>query len=265
MTFPSGGPGYPQQGGAQPHQPAPNTGGFPPQAPPPSAPASAENPVNLGLLLALAVALLGLVQYFIGFSDEATGVDSMTRYLLVGGLLAGLYALPKAPRVLPFAALFSVIGALGTLDLVIQVPSDRTMPGIITVILILGILQMLIAVAALLFEHGVLKLPAPKPAAPQGPYGQPYGQQFGHQPPQFQQGPPQQQQHQPPTGAQPQQPSSGPQGTQFNPPVAPPSGPGSGATTYAPQQGQFFSSEPTQATPPPSSPGTPPGGFGEPK
>lgn len=185
MSYPSGGPGYPQQGGGQQH-PNPGSGAFPQQqAPSPAA------PLNLALLLALAVAVLGLVQFFIGFSDEADAAGQVSLFLLVSGLLAGLHALPRGPKTLPFAALFSVLGAFGGLDLIIGYGSGRedvSVPGILTVVLILGILQMLVAVAALLFEHDVIKLPAAKPQqqAPQAPYSQQFPQQgpqgpFGQQ------------------------------------------------------------------------------------
>ncbi|WP_410656501.1 DUF5336 domain-containing protein [Amycolatopsis sp. lyj-112] len=272
MSYPSGGPGYPQQGGGQqPPQSHPGSGAFPQQ----QAPAQAS-PLNLALLLALAVTVLGLVQFFIGFSDEADAAEWEIRFLLVGSLLAALHVLPRGPKVLPFAALFSVLGAFGALDRIIGYPTvdggdgrtEVSVPGILTVVLILGILQMLVAVAALLFEHDVLKLPAAKPQqqAPQAPYSQQFPQQgpqgpFGQQGPQ---GPPATQvQPFPGAGQQGQQQGepSGPfaQPTQFQPPVTQP--PGQQATTYAPQQGQFFQQPPS--SPEGQNPGTPPGGFGQ--
>ena len=238
MTFPSGGPGYPQQGGGpRPNPQAPGTGGFPQQQPP----AATLSVANLTVLLALGVTLLGLVNYFIGFSADAAGADSPIMFLLVGGLLAALRVLPKGPRVLPFAALLSVLGALESILVVVRVPSGGEVPGVVTVILILGILQMLVAVATLLFDQGVLKLPT---GQPQPPYGQPYPQPgpFG----QPQQGPEKQ----------------GPQGTQFVPPVTPQS------TVYAPQHGQFYQphQQPesgSQQQQQPGTPGTPPSGFGK--
>lgn len=268
MSYPSGGPGYPQQGGGQQH-PNPGSGAFPQQqAPSPAA------PLNLALLLALAVAVLGLVQFFIGFSDEADAAGQVSLFLLVSGLLAGLHALPRGPKTLPFAALFSVLGAFGGLDLIIGYGSGRedvSVPGILTVVLILGILQMLVAVAALLFEHDVIKLPAAKPQqqAPQAPYSQQFPQQgpqgpFGQQ---GQQGPAATQvQPFPAAGQQGQQPGeqSGPfsQPGGFQPPVTQP--PGQQATTYAPQQGQFFQQPPSSSSSESGqNPGTPPGGFGQ--
>lgn len=233
MTFPSGGPGYPQQGGgAQPNPQAPGPGGYPQQ----HQGGSNLSSLNLPMVLTVVVAVLGLVNYFIGFSEEAAGSDQALLFLLVGGLLAGLALLPRGPRALPFAVLFSVLGGLYAILSVVRVPSGAETPGIMTVILILGILQLLVAIAALLFEFNVIKLPAanPRPAYP--PYGQ-YGQP--------QQGPEKQ----------------GPQGTQFAPPAAPQS------TVYAPQHGQFYQpqqpeSGPQQQQQQPGT-GTPPGGFGQ--
>ncbi|WP_026360364.1 DUF5336 domain-containing protein [Amycolatopsis nigrescens] len=247
MSFPSGGPGYPQQGGgAQPGPQAPNTGGFPPAQQPAQ---GGGAPLNLGLVLTLAITGLGLVNYFMAFSAEARGADLIVYFLLGGGLLAALRLLPNGPKTLPYAAVLSVLGGLGVLAAVVQA---EEVPGIITGILIVGIVQMLVAVAALLFEAGVIKAPEPKP---QPAYGQP--QQFG-QPGQFGQ------QNQPGQFGQAQPPGQSDQGsfsqpTQYGPPVQPP---GQQATTYAPQQGQFYqqqSPESGQQKPP----GTPPGGFGK--
>ncbi|WP_027928083.1 DUF5336 domain-containing protein [Amycolatopsis benzoatilytica] len=241
MTFPSGGPGYPQQG--QPSQGPPPSGGFPQQPQPQQGPPAmgAGAPPNLPLLLSLGVTALGVVQYFLGFASEAGGAGQTILFLLVGGLLSALNALPNGPKTLPFAALFSVIGGLTALDVVI---SAQTVPGIVIVVLILGILQMLASVAVLLFEYGVLKPPTPQPSVPA--YQQPFGQPGQYQPTQYQPAAPGQ--PQPPAGA-PQQPPAG------QPPATPP---GAQATTYAPQQGQFFQPPADQ-----NKPGTPPGGFGQ--
>ena len=256
MTFPSGGPGYPQQGGGQ-QPPGPPSSAFPSQQQPPShqAPSSGGGglPQNLPLLLALGVAGLGLVQYFLGFSDDGE-VGLGGTFLLGGGLLAAMTALPKGPKTLPFAALFSVLGALEVLDSLVGM---QTSPGIVTVILILGILQMLVAVGALLIAHDIIKPPSPKPAAPSygGQYGQQGQQQYGQQGQQF--GQPG---HGPGPVAATGEPSApfsqpGQYGSPNPPSTTPP--PGQQATTYAPQQGQFFQQ------PPPENPGTPPGGFGK--
>lgn len=213
MTFPSGGPGYPQQGGgAQPNPQAPGTGGFPQQ----HAQVATLSTANLTLLLSLAVTLLGLVNYFIGFSDESSPADGAITYLLIGGLLAALRVLPQGPKVLPFVALASVFGALEAILAVVRAP---VVPGVVTVILILGILQMLVAVATLLFDQGLLKMPVQQQHHPYQPYGQFVAPQQG-----------------------PAEQKAGPSGTQFGPPVNPPSSSGQApqSTVYTPQQGQFF-------------------------
>ncbi|MTD56305.1 DUF5336 domain-containing protein [Amycolatopsis pithecellobii] len=226
MTFPTGGPGYPQQGGAHPNPQATGSGPYPR---PQHSSGSNLSSINLPTVLTLVVAVLGVVNYFIGFSSEAAGSDQALLFLLAGGLLAGLALVPRGPKVLPFAVLLSVLGGLYAILSVVRVPSGTDTPGIMTVILILGVLQLLVAVAALLFEYNVLKMPAPRPAYP--PYGQPgpYGQEQ----------------------------QAGPQGTQFAPPAAPQS------TVYAPQHGQFYQPQQPESGPQHQQPGTPPGGFGQ--
>ena len=199
MTYPSGGgPGqFPGQGPQQPQQP-PGYGVPPHQANPLAG-------VSLSVLLALGVTLLGLVAYFCGFSDEAGGASDQILIMLIAGLLAASRALPDGPKFLPVATVLSVAGALWELDAMIGIPDGAKTPGILVVVLIMGLLQALVAVAALLFDFGILKLPAPTPQVPMGQYGPPSGQ--------F----PQQQ--------QPQQPG------QYGSPGA--------QTQYQPQPGQF--------------------------
>jgi uncharacterized protein DUF5336 len=218
MTYPSGGgPGqFPGQGPQQPQQP-PGYG----------MPQQQTNPlagVSLPVLLSLGVTLLGLVAYFCGFSDEANGADLQIVMMLIAGLLAAFRALPDGPKFLPVATVLSVAGALWELDAVIGIPKEAKTPGIVVVLLIMGLLQMFVAVAALLFDHGILKMPTPAPQVPMGQYGPPSGQ-FPQQPP-----PPAQPGQYPSPGAQTQyQPQPG----QFPPPGQHPGTPPSGY----PQQG----------------------------
>jgi hypothetical protein len=135
--------------------------------------------VNLPVLLSLGMTLLGLVAYFIGFSDEANQAGQEILLMLVAGLLAAFRVLPNGPRFLPVAAVLSVAGGLSMLDGVVGIPEGAKTPGIIVVLLIMGILQMLVAVAAVLFDFGILKMPAPTPVG----YGPPSGQFPPQQPP----------------------------------------------------------------------------------
>lgn len=261
MTFPSGGPGYPQQGGGQQPPGPPSSGGFPQQQPPPprshQAPSSGSAlPQNLPFLLLLAVAGLGLVEYFLGFAGDAGTVAGSTQFALVAAGLAGLHLLPKGPKTLPFAGLFALLSGLEAVDAVVGAP---VVTGIAVVVLILSLLQLAVGVGAVLLEYNVLKPPAGKPASP--PQSSQYGgppQQFGQQggqyggPPQFGQPPqgPVAATGEPSPGYQPQAPYTGPTPPSTTPPPQ--------ATTYAPMQGQFFQQPPSDQPP-----GTPPGGFGK--
>lgn len=255
MTIPSsGGSSYPQQGGAPQQQPqGPGSGGFQQPYQQPYQQSAAQQPyqqqgrspmatLNISMFLALAVTLLGLVNYFISFAGGATMGTRATELLLAGGLLAALRVLPKGPRVMPFAALTSVLGGLMAILVVVRIPVD--VPGNMTVLLILGILQMLVAVAALLLDYDVVTLPTPtqqqsaysqpfaaQPGAygQQGTFGQSAGQGQGHQPTQY--GPPVTPVNQPAQGQTAQgQTSASAGGGQ----------PSQQPTQYASQQGQFF-------------------------
>jgi Family of unknown function (DUF5336) len=208
MTFPGGGPGgYPGQG---PQQPGPGGYGPPPQQ------GSPVTGVNLPVLLSLGITLLGLVAYFMGFSEEANGAETQIVLMLVAGLLAAFRVVPNGPKFLPVATVLSVVAALWLLDGVIGIPDGADTPGIIVVLLIVGILQMGVAVVALLFDYGILKVPAPKPQMPYGQYGPPSGGFPQQQPGQY--GQTQQYPQQPQPGQYPQQPGQQP------PPSTPPGG-----------------------------------------
>ncbi|PXY17248.1 hypothetical protein BAY59_37470 [Prauserella coralliicola] len=247
MTFPSGAPGgFPGQGPQQPQQ------HFPGAAP------SAGGGPKLGLpqILYLVTAGLGVLNLFLGFANIGggrsfyeAGYAWIPALLFVSALTAVFLVLPGDVKPGPWPAIFAIGAAIPFLFTVFAVPYDMQAGGIM--VLIFGLLQMLAAVAAYLFDAGVLKPPAPQP---QSPYGQQpaYGQQ---QPGAFAQ-------QQQPFGQQPAPDQSGgiPQPTKFAQPVSPQ--PGQQPTTYASQHGQFFqqqSPEGGQQNPP----GTPPGGFGQ--
>ncbi|TCP49392.1 hypothetical protein EV191_109214 [Tamaricihabitans halophyticus] len=182
MTYSSGGQGgfagHMQQGGYG-QQPA----GFQPGPQAPQGAQAAPNPLAklpLSALLAAVVGVLSLITYFCGFTAGAAPGSLDSSLLLTGGLLAALYLVPNAPKVLPVAVVLSVVGGLGLLRTVVQTTGASAM---LVVMLVLGLLQAGVAVVALLFDMGVVKTSGPKPsvAAGQsgsaGPAGQPMGAQ----------------------------------------------------------------------------------------
>lgn len=225
MTYPGGAPGgYPGQGPQQPLQ-------GPGYGPPP------RSGTKLGLpqMLTMAIAGLGLINFFVGFADIYDGADQsyfgaptpVPALFLLGGLFVLPALLPGGESKTGIApAAFSVTGMLTVLFFVFATDPDLGVGSIL--LLIFGILQGAVAIAAYLFEAGILKAPVP---------GQNQQQQhFGQQPP----GP------YPPSGPfQGQQPPPG----QFPPPGQP-----GQQTTFAPQHGQF-------GQPGHQPPGTPPGGY----
>lgn len=183
----------------------------------------------------IAVAGLGVLNFFLGFADVADVPDGygnasffananlLPGFFLIAGILSLPAILPgedkKKPGIAPAA--FAVTGMLTILFLSFTAEGDLGIGAVL--IMIFGILQGLVAVAAYLLDAGILKMPAPNP--------------YGNQPPggQF-----------PPSGQFPAPPPQQPQPGQFGAP------PGQ-QTTFAPQQGQFGQ--------PPQQPGTPPGGY----
>jgi hypothetical protein len=215
MTFPGGAPGgYPGQGPQQPPHPGPGYG------PPPGG----GMKLSLPAILHLVVLGLGVINFFMGFADAYDGGDSgffaNTSILPGMFLLGGLFSLPailpgenKKPGIAPAA--FSVVGMLSILFFAFSTDPDLGTGSIL--LMIFGVLQGIAAVVALLFDMGVLKMPAPNP--------------YGHMQPggQF-----------PPSGQFPAPPPQQP--GQFGAP------PGQ-QTTFAPQQGQF-GQPPQPGTPP---------------
>jgi hypothetical protein len=137
-----------------------------------------------------------------------------------------MHLLPRGPKTVPFAALFSTLGALIALDVVVGMPDGVNTPGIVIVLLIFGIVQMLVAIVAVLLDQGLITLPSPKPRQPHA-QGQPQGQ-YGQGAGPFGQG----QYGQPPSGPVQQQ---APHGGPGQPPIQQPQ-----PTQYAAHQGQFY-------------------------
>jgi hypothetical protein len=219
-------------------------------------------PSKLPVYLAAAVAILGLAVYLstfgpvftinapnipglgpIGGSVSATpiGITLATAIALVAGLLAGVSLLPKQSKYAAWVAILSILALLLVLSQIVGVPSGVTFGWALYLLIAFTLLQALAALAALLFEAGVINAPAPKPKYEQQPYGQYgapgsyYGQgQPQHAAPSHQQGPPQQR------GGYPQQ---------------------YGGYPGAPSTGGFGAQAPQSAPQPQSGPPTPPTGF----
>lgn len=248
-----------------------------PATPQPGQGPSRGGGLDLGAILALVGATLGLIIYFCSFADVAQGSLGILGYLLLGGgLLAAATLLPKSPNALVPATVLAVVGALGVLASVVAVPAGLETPGIIVAILILSLLEAAVLVASTLAAAGVIKkqprpapfrgqqwgpqsgsFPAQQPGQfPPGQYGQaPPGQYGPGQPGQYPGQPAQPAQYgQPPQQSPPSQ--YGPDTAQFSPGDYGPPGdqprPGEGGPG---QQGQ---------NPPYGQPGTPPGGVSRP-
>lgn len=221
MSFPSGGPGtggFPGQGPQQPQQQFPG--------PPPPAGGGGMT-ISLPQILFLATAGLGLVNLFLGFAEfsgpgfyEGVATAWLPMMFFLSGLAALPTILPGEHKAGPWPALL----ALGVLlpFLFITFASEASYGAGAIMILIFGIIQTLVAVAAYLLDENIIKPPQPSPQS--GPYGQPG---FGPQGPQ--------------SGAFPQAGQQGQAGQPMQPAQPPqPVNPHQQPTAYASQQGQFF-------------------------
>lgn len=181
---------------------------FTPQGPsfgPPNQPAAGGGTKNLGFILLIAVAALGLINFLLGFapftsisgssSGIGSGLDTSSSFfessiyglgfVFAGGVVAGVSLLPKqsyagiaaALTLTGFFALVFAAFSVGTSDYV-----DISLGWGLIIVLILSFVQTVVAVAALLFEIGILKAPAPRPVAQQYGQQQPYGQAPGQAP-----------------------------------------------------------------------------------
>ncbi|MEV6767566.1 DUF5336 domain-containing protein [Nocardia sp. NPDC051030] len=280
MSYPTGGSGYnaPQPTPSN----APGYGAQPSGGPAAGGSAASIAGKGLPFFLTVGVAALGVINFLLGFTpflkESGRGSETLSffayigstgaliTFLLLGGLLAGLSLLPKQ-NLLPVAAAVSLAGFLGIMFVAFSVDSafmtGSTLGWGFWIVLFLSFVQTLVAIGAVLFEVGIIKAPAPKPAAPQGGYGQPFSQ----------------------SGSQYQQPSFGQQGGYGQSGQAPsfgqpaqqggqPAGYGSGSYQQQPSYGQQqqpagygTGSQPTYGQQPsqPSQPsyGQQPGGFGQ--
>lgn len=274
MTYPPGSPGYPpaQQPTTQFAAPTQQFS----RAPEASAP---DAPSKLPLYLLAAVAVLGLATYLSNFgpiftvsntdfpqlgsaSGSSLGIGLAVVAAILAGLLAGVSLLPKQRSFIAISAVVSVVGFLLVLAELINKPSAFSIGWALYLLIIFTILQAGTAVAALLFDAGIIAAPTPRPKYDQqqqyGQYGAPgqyYGQPQGQHQPQHGGQP----QHQIPQQQRPGYPSqygsypSGPTTGGFSamgqqgPPTPP-----TGFPTYQ-QPSSSPSSSPTTQTPAPSS------------
>ncbi|MGH3910817.1 MAG: DUF5336 domain-containing protein [Pseudonocardiaceae bacterium] len=143
--------------------------------------------LGLSKILAIAPGGLGLVIYFLSFTDGAGGYlrDLVGVLLLGGGLLAASSALPKASATLVPATVSVLTGALFLLVAVAKGPAFLELPGaagetpaLAVVAVILALLESAACVAAVLLQAGVVKMATSRPStfpqrswAPQQPGG----------------------------------------------------------------------------------------------
>lgn len=253
MTYPPGSPGYPpsQQPTTQFSAPTQQFGKTP------DAPAAAAQPNGLPRILQLVVAGLGLLTFIFNFfpvfeinvpsefrdipglAGEAGTTQGMTLAViaaLLAGLLAAVTWLPKQRNLVAVVAAISTLGFLLVLAQVVQKPENVDYGWALWLILLFSLLQAAAAIAALLFDSGIVTPPTPKPKYDQqqfGQYGQPGGYYGGPGGPQQHQQLPQQRPGGYPTqyGGYPGQPQTGgfqaggqQQGGQQSGPPTPPTG-----------------------------------------
>lgn len=290
MTYSPGGHGYPpgQQPTTQFAVPSQRYSKVPEPAP-----AAPESAGKLPVYLSAAVAVLGLAVYLSEFgpvftisnsdfpqmgtaSGTSLGVGLAVLASILAGALAAVSLLPKQKGYLGVVAAISTVAFLLVIAEVINKPGGVSIGWALYLVIAFTLLQAGAAIAAVLFDTGVLTAPEPRASYEQqqpqqygqypGPgsyYGQPpLGSGPGHQPPPQHQAP----QHQGPPqrpgypsqygGGYPSGPSTGgfsSSGSQSGPPTPPTGFPAFG------QPQQSSSSAPTTQVPaqPPSSSSSP--------
>ena len=219
MTY---GPGY--GGQPQPQGPTPQgygAQGYGQQQPgyAMASPTPAATPApgkGIPFYLTLAVAFIGVVNFFLGFTPFWSGGGESQNFfktlgvvglvpLLGAAVVAGFGLLPEQPKSEVVAAALSVTGCLTLLFLLVFKPEGQGTGMGMILVLILSFIQAGIAVVNLLYAAGILKPPQPQPQY--GYYGQGYGAPGYGQP------------QQPAYGAQPQ--SQPPSQPAYQPPPQP--------------------------------------------
>lgn len=188
MTYSPGSPGYPpaNQPTTQFSAPTQHFGKLPEQ------PAAGEGPNKLPAYLLMVVAALGLLVYLCNFgpifevnasdflglggtvSGSTLGIGLAVISALAAGLLAGVTLLSKGRTYVAIVAVLSVLALLLVIAELINKPSEASIGWALYALIVLSLLQAGSAVAALLFDTGVLTPPTPRPKYDQQQYGQ-YG------------------------------------------------------------------------------------------
>lgn len=148
------------------------------------------------MYLSAGVVALGLAAYLASFGPllsintsvgpfggaefTASGLSYWTVAALLAALLAAVGLLPKSKNYSAVVAVTAVLGVLLVLGQVFNRPKGFSIGWALWLVLAFTLLQAIAAVAALLYEAGVLALPAPRPRYEQyGQYGPPAGGYFG--------------------------------------------------------------------------------------
>jgi RND superfamily putative drug exporter len=157
-----------------------------------------DAPSKLSRYLLAAVVILGLAGYLVGFGPlwKSPGMGSMRASYATGGslavlvpvlaaLMAAVALAPKQRNRTAIVAVVAVVGFLLAISELINTPRFLSVGWALMVIVILGGLQAVAAIGALLLEAGIIALAPPRPMYDRFPqYGRPgryYGQP-GQQP-----------------------------------------------------------------------------------
>ncbi|MGW4090850.1 DUF5336 domain-containing protein [Nocardia sp. NPDC004750] len=195
MSYPTGGSGYNTPSPSAPSSQSPAAGGATS-----GSSATGSDAKGLPFFLVVGVAALGVINFLLGFLPflgrkpidiggrtvsttetanlfEVASGSPLLGLLLLGGLLAGLSLLPRQNWT-GAAAAASTAGFVALLFQSFNFGSGSELKVGAFVLLVLSFVQAALAIAATLFEVGILKAPAPRPAAAPSGFGQGgYGQQ----------------------------------------------------------------------------------------
>ena len=192
MTYPPGGPGYPQPPQSQFSAPTQQFERVPEPAQPPAlahasatpsaAPSAPDaGPSKLPVYLGAAVAVLGFAIYLTSFGPVFGEFGSSAFELVVApvvaALLAGVGLLPKQTDRSAIAAVFAV---LGFLLLILVVVAGAPIDWAFYPFIVFSVLQSIAAVAVVLLDAGVITAPPPRPKYEQPAYGPGYGASGGY-------------------------------------------------------------------------------------